>query len=58
MTGETVETVIEGLEIADLLTETITEVEEVGGDTRQGLNHLHRVDIDLQATTELKTNLL
>ena len=56
--GETVETVIGDQEIADLQTETMTEMEGVGGDTRQDLHRLHHMEIDLQATTELQKSLL
>ena len=54
---ETIETIIDILKITDLQAETIVEMNEVEEDTRQGLNQPHRVDIDLQAITEVKTNL-
>ena len=54
---EMVKTFIDVLKITDLQAETIIEMNEVEGDTRQGLNQPHRVDIDLQAITEVKTNL-
>ena len=54
---EMVETIIDVLKITDLQAETIIEMNEVEGDTRQGLNQPHRVAIDLQAITKVKTNL-